>query len=211
MSVAAAVLRQIASGVREIASRAPLRGSLPEDLSNDPLFSLAQQLFFPASGSPRRSVFLVAVDANSRPVALCQNLGSSLAKASGKDVAIVHASNVGSQCPKEPVALSDGVWQISSDSIRPEFGGEDDWKHSPPKQLVSTYEYFLFSASVSDGEFPIFCGLCDAAVLLVKANITRRAAALNAKDVLQRHRVKVIGTILDQRTLPIPESIYRRL
>ena len=58
---------------------------------------------------------------------------------------------------------------------------------------------------------PSLCNLSEAAVLVLTANITRREAALKAKEQLLRQGVTLLGTVLDQRTMPIPESIYRRL
>jgi Mrp family chromosome partitioning ATPase len=58
---------------------------------------------------------------------------------------------------------------------------------------------------------PSLCNLCEAAVLVLTANITRREAAIKAKEQLLRQGVTLLGTVLDQRTMPIAESIYRRL
>lgn len=53
--------------------------------------------------------------------------------------------------------------------------------------------------------------LADAAVLVVEANSTRRIAARKAKEFLERAGVQLIGTILNNRTFPIPEAVYRIL
>ena len=79
------------------------------------------------------------------------------------------------------------------------------------KGLRSAFDYFLLSAAINDSGMPGVCNLCDAAVLVITANITRREAAVKAKEQLLRHGVTLLGMVLDQRTMPIPESIYRRL
>jgi hypothetical protein len=51
----------------------------------------------------------------------------------------------------------------------------------------------------------------DGIVLVLRAGHTRRRAAWQAKQLLQRANARVIGTVLDQRIFPVPEAIYRRL
>ena len=50
----------------------------------------------------------------------------------------------------------------------------------------------------------------DGVVLLVEANATRRETARRLKDMLDAANVKVLGVVLNNRTYPIPEAIYRR-
>lgn len=51
----------------------------------------------------------------------------------------------------------------------------------------------------------------DGVVLVVEANATRRDAARRAKEMLDRANVNLLGVILNNRTFPIPDAIYRRL
>jgi Mrp family chromosome partitioning ATPase len=51
----------------------------------------------------------------------------------------------------------------------------------------------------------------DGAVLVLDADNTRRVAARNAKQTLEAARVPLLGTVLNDRTFPIPEKLYRRL
>jgi Mrp family chromosome partitioning ATPase len=53
--------------------------------------------------------------------------------------------------------------------------------------------------------------LSDGVLLVLEANTTRRAAAQRAKSVLESSQVRLLGTVLSERTFPIPESLYRRL
>jgi Mrp family chromosome partitioning ATPase len=48
-------------------------------------------------------------------------------------------------------------------------------------------------------------------VLVLEANSTRRVAARKAKQALEASSVRVLGTVLNNRTFPIPEKIYRML
>jgi len=51
----------------------------------------------------------------------------------------------------------------------------------------------------------------DGVVLVLEANATRRDAARRVKDNLDAAGVSVLGVVLNNRTFPIPEAIYRRL
>jgi Mrp family chromosome partitioning ATPase len=51
----------------------------------------------------------------------------------------------------------------------------------------------------------------DGVVLVLEANSTRRDTARRVKDNLAAAGVSVLGVVLNNRTFPIPEAIYRRL
>jgi Mrp family chromosome partitioning ATPase len=51
----------------------------------------------------------------------------------------------------------------------------------------------------------------DGVVLVLEANSTRRDTARRAKENLAAAGVSVLGVVLNNRTFPIPEAIYRRL
>ena len=69
--------------------------------------------------------------------------------------------------------------------------------HAPPAALYS--------------ETAIMGRLNDGVALVIEAHRTRRVTAQKAKQVLQAANVKVLGTVLSERTFPIPEAIYRHL
>jgi protein-tyrosine kinase len=50
----------------------------------------------------------------------------------------------------------------------------------------------------------------DGVVLVVEANITRRDTARRVKENLEAANVPVLGVVLNHRTFPIPEALYRR-
>jgi Mrp family chromosome partitioning ATPase len=51
----------------------------------------------------------------------------------------------------------------------------------------------------------------DGVVLVVEANATRRDAARRVKEILDAAGVSLLGVVLNNRTFPVPEAIYRRL
>jgi Mrp family chromosome partitioning ATPase len=51
----------------------------------------------------------------------------------------------------------------------------------------------------------------DGLVLVLEANATRREAAAKVAERLQSMQVNILGAVLNKRTFPIPDSLYRRL
>lgn len=61
------------------------------------------------------------------------------------------------------------------------------------------------------GEAVVLGQMVDGVVIVVSANSTRRATARTAKENLQAAQVRLLGAVLNNRTFPIPEPLYRRL
>ena len=51
----------------------------------------------------------------------------------------------------------------------------------------------------------------DGVILVVEANATRKDAARRVKEMLDAAKINLLGIVLNNRTFPIPEGIYRRL
>ncbi len=80
-------------------------------------------------------------------------------------------------------------------------------------ELRSEFDYVLVdcpSMSASN-ESLLLGGIADGVVLVLKANATRKDRARSAVRDLQTAKIKVLGAVLNQRTFPIPDSIYNKL
>jgi Mrp family chromosome partitioning ATPase len=51
----------------------------------------------------------------------------------------------------------------------------------------------------------------DGIIVVLKANTSRRETARQALQEIQNAKTRVIGAVLNQRTFPIPDSIYKKL
>jgi Mrp family chromosome partitioning ATPase len=71
--------------------------------------------------------------------------------------------------------------------------------------LIAAAPAILFSDAALLGR------LSDGLVLVIEANSTRKEPALKAKESLEAAGVKLLGAVLNNRTFPIPEAIYKRL
>jgi len=81
------------------------------------------------------------------------------------------------------------------------------------RELREQFDYVLIStSSVSRENGAIVVGQrVDGMVLIVEANQVRRDVVLQAKQRLNDAKVQLLGAVLDRRTFPIPESLYRKL
>jgi Mrp family chromosome partitioning ATPase len=71
--------------------------------------------------------------------------------------------------------------------------------------LISAPPVNLYPDAILFGQF------ADGVVLVLKANSTHRAAAMKVKESFEASNVKLLGAVLNDRTFPIPEALYRRL
>jgi capsular exopolysaccharide synthesis family protein len=80
-------------------------------------------------------------------------------------------------------------------------------------ELRKEFDYVLIDcaplSTYSDG---VVAGqLADGLVLVLEANSTRREAAMRVADTLRAAQVKILGAVLNKRSFPIPEPLYRLL
>ena len=80
-------------------------------------------------------------------------------------------------------------------------------------ELRKDFSYILVDAPPINayGDASLFGRMADGLVMVLEANRTRRESAQRAKKILDAAGVTVLGAILNKRTFPIPEFLYRRL
>ncbi len=183
------------------------------------LAQLVRQLFFAASSARPTGIFFAAAGAETDITRFNERIGRTLATISGAPVALVGRSagppammiEDRPRCSTEfwrsaSNQVTDKLWSVSTEAFQTQIeGGRGDGSCELP------FDYVLCGAQVNDSAAPLFSRVCDSAVLVLSANQTRREAALRAKEILTSWNVKLLGAVLDDRTFPIPESIYRRL
>jgi capsular exopolysaccharide synthesis family protein len=82
-----------------------------------------------------------------------------------------------------------------------------------PMELTQRFDYVLFDAGsvLGHAETSMLAPSVDGVVLIVRANRTKREVLAKAEKLVRFSGGKVIGTVLNRRRFPIPESIYKRL
>ena len=101
----------------------------------------------------------------------------------------------GSQVAETPRLLNSESLKLRFAELRKEF----DYV------LVDMPPLNQYADAMAMGQFT------DGIVLVLEANATRKESALKAIETLRAAQVEVLGAILNRRTFPIPESVYRRL
>ena len=191
-----------------------------------PVASLVRQVFFPAAMLQRTHVLFAAADAQTRVSAVCEQVGLALAEMSGATVGIVEAESpsLPFRSIKKAPRNTAGVewWRSYSSQIAKNLWRVPSALMTQQSQVAGSlwipaetgglpFDYVLFAAIVSDSDTPLFCSVCDGALLVLTANRTRKDAALRAKEHLMQCNAELLGTVLDGRTFPVPEAIYQRL
>jgi Mrp family chromosome partitioning ATPase len=80
-------------------------------------------------------------------------------------------------------------------------------------ELRAEFDYVLMDVAPMNicNHTMMFGSLLDGVVLVIKANSSRRDSTREAVQQLRSSNVRVLGAVLNERTFPIPESIYKRL
>jgi Mrp family chromosome partitioning ATPase len=81
------------------------------------------------------------------------------------------------------------------------------------QELREEFDYIIVDAAPLDAgtDSIVLGGLSNGVVLVLKANSSRRDTAAKAVQELHTANVPVRGVVLNRRTFPIPEAIYKHL
>lgn len=107
------------------------------------------------------------------------------------------------------------LWLMTAGSLGQEPNGalNPARVHARISELRSQFDYLLFDtpalAAYSDGV--VISQATDGAILVIGLASTRRESARKVKENLDAARVPMLGVVLNKRTYPIPEALYRRL
>lgn len=199
---------------------------------------LVERVFLlPAKQAPR-VVVLCAVERRGGEVGICARAGQHLAAQTGLPVCLVegdlyspslHAyfgldnlSGVRNAISK-PGSIRDFVRHLDSGNLSllsaggdgedaPTPWNSDAWR-SRMAELRQEYHYVLIVAPpVAQHSDVILLGqAADGVILVLESNLTRRETARAVKQSLEAANVRILGAVLNNRTFPIPESIYKKL
>ncbi|MGA9800808.1 MAG: hypothetical protein WBQ68_17465 [Terriglobales bacterium] len=205
----------------------------PERFGEEQIRSLVRQVFLPGWPKPARQVVFCAVD-DGDVAGICLRVSQVLAAQIPGTVALVEAHlesvrETDDYGPPAPVfrpggfrSMKDSARRVSSHLWRVpremflaenEAGLSVEWLPGRLRELRLEFDYTIVhgppAALCSDAALLGY--LSDGVVLVLEANVTRRAAAQRAVQTLQATNARLLGSVLSKRTFPIPEGIYRRL
>lgn len=220
------------STAAHLRSRRDASRSVPRIHFSPELMGFAQNVFLADGADTPHDVLFCGVDRENESSLICFELGRLLAALSGHSVCLVdgdvHDSRLThrireSRVPSLNDSWCDGctqiepnLWMADADSLDPTHRGvlaEADVLKNKLIELKRSYYFVLINApSVNDrSDAGVLGQIVDATVLVIEANSTRKAAALRAKKALQSMNVRLLGTVLNNRTFPIPEELYSKL
>jgi Mrp family chromosome partitioning ATPase len=201
------------------------------------VIKFVQRVFaFPNSHAPRVVVFSSVQGKGSSEI--CCGAGEALAAQGSRSVCLVDANlrapslhqllGVGkspglADATVKPGPIKDfavriagrDLWLLPPGSLVAEAQGlfASDGLRSRVIELREEFDYVLIDAPpVSSFSDAVLLGqTADGVILVVEANSTRRETARRAKEAFESANVKLLGAILNNRTFPIPEALFRKL
>lgn len=205
--------------------------------AHEEALKLVQRMFvFPNSHSPRAVVFSSVQGNGSSEI--CCRAGEVLAAQGSGSVCLVDANlrapllhellgvrkfpglldaTIKSGPIKDfTVRIADGdLWLLPSGSPDAEAQGPfvSERLRSRIAELRDEFAYVLIDAPAigSNDDAVVLGQMADGVVLVLEANSTRRETARRAKESLESANVTLLGAVLNNRTFPIPEALYRKL
>jgi Mrp family chromosome partitioning ATPase len=111
--------------------------------------------------------------------------------------------------------LSRNLWLLTSGSVSADNNPllTSDRLRSRFQELRAEFDYVLVesAAAALNTDAMVLGQLADGMVLVLEAHATRRDVAQNVKEDLVRANVRMLGTVLNNRTFPVPQTLYSRL
>jgi hypothetical protein len=207
----------------------------PDAFADEQIRGLVRQVFLPGWPKPAHQVVFSAVDPETDISAICMQVGLTLSAQVPGTTCLVEANlnspgleqvveknghdliaNLERSGFRDPSRrLSNELWLVPRNVFLDgnESGLSGAWLQDRLTELRETFDYtVLYGPPAGAGsEAALLASLCDGMVLVVEANSTRRVAALKAKERLYAANARLLGTVLSERTFPIPDMIYRKL
>jgi succinoglycan biosynthesis transport protein ExoP len=210
---------------------AKMRGVRLPKPAHQQMIKLSQRLFLAGPASQQVVVFS-AVEPGNGCTFICARTAEILAADPENSVCLIDANfrspglhhefeGTLKHSPEQEWALTRirgmNLWFLS---YRPSSTGGDeltagglDRFQTTISELRKEFTHVLIDAPPLTGcaDAAILGRMADGLVMVLEANDTRRESAQKAKEMLEANGVQLLGAVLNKRTFPIPEPLYRRL
>jgi|HubBroStandDraft_1064217.scaffolds.fasta_scaffold252326_2 hypothetical protein len=217
---------------QEVASPSSLDWD-PEAFAQDQIRGLVRQLYSVGS-KPSRQVVFSAVDRGTSLSELCQQVAEALSEEArgatclldfttqDRCAAIPEDASFCIRADETPFShfrdrslkITGNLWYMTPQVFLGERGNKVSaaWLRSRLAELQLEFDYLVIQAppAGATNEAALLARMCDGMVLVLQANATRRVSAQRAKERLAAAHVRLLGTVLTERTFPIPQAIYKR-
>jgi capsular exopolysaccharide synthesis family protein len=211
---------------------------LPHQLACSATLGLVQRVFLERTQNPPRMVVFAAVDHGSGCSQIAASVAQNLAANAHGAVCLVEANFRSPALPRmlattndhgltnallEQGSIHSFVTPVCNSSLKLLSSGpiavdspkllQSDRMKMRCAELRERFDFVIVDAPpMARYRDAIALGkLCDGLVLILEAGSTRRKAARVVMQNLRACKIGVLGVVLNKRTFPIPERIYRRL
>jgi hypothetical protein len=198
----------------------------PENFAREQIRGLVRQIFFSSRIPPVKQVVFSATEPQIDIAGICEKVGWALTQETSASIAVVGCEHqfpaIGARDSRRLSPLKARsthiasnlwrVWGVGSLEEGGEFRSTRYWL-SGLSELRGEFEYAVIHgppAGVSS-EAALLGQLADGIVLVLGAHSTRRVTARRVKEMLAAAEVTILGSVLCERTFPIPAGIYQRL
>ena len=207
----------------------------PARFAETQIRSLVRQVFFPGRPKPPRHIVFSPVDENAYAAGICMDVARELATQVPGSVCVVEAnpykpelesvfwrkdrnadaSDIRDSIRSGSQNVSPNLWlaplKLLQGACPERLAGDSLARRLSDFRLEFDYAIFHGPPVGSRSEAALLAHLSDGVALVLQANATRRASALKARETLRAAQARLLGTVLSERTFPIPEKVYRRL
>jgi capsular exopolysaccharide synthesis family protein len=208
-----------------------------DKIAREESLKLVQSVFL-MQGAPHRTVLFAGVDSGGGCSRICVGAADTLARNVSGSVCLVDANFRAPSLPESfgtsnHYGLADALrkegpvrdfakplrpgnlWLLSCGSAASESTGllNSEKMKARLHELREEFDYVLIDAPpLSIYADAVALGqLADGIVLVLEAHATKREAAVRVAENLRAKNVQILGAVLNKRTFPIPESLYRLL
>ena len=224
---------------RRKAKPAPARAYPSMDrFAGDEALRLAQRIFLQQAEEPPKVVVFAGIDHGNGCSRICVDTAAALRTYHLGSVCIVegnfrtpslpdlfgttnHCGLTNALLSGEPIrsfakpVQTEGLWLLSAGALAPDSHGLLNSSRLRVRfdELRREFDYILVDAPPLT-RYPDAIALSRAAdglVMVLEAHSTRRDVARKVTENLRATQVQVLGVVLNKRTFPIPETLYRSL
>jgi len=207
-----------------------------ESFAEEQIRGLVRQLFLSDWPRPGRQIVFTPVDQDTDITSICMRVGQILSMQIAGTTCVVEVAPRGTGveksggngradriCSRPHVSrlrdlccqVSSNLWRLPVDVFLNEDGSglSTMWLRDRLAELRLEFDYTILQGPAAglSSDATLLGRLSDGVVLVLRANTTRRATAQKAKQMLYSANARLLGTVLSERTFPIPEAIYKRL
>jgi hypothetical protein len=208
------------------AAQRPRAGWSAETFAREQLRGLVHQLFLCAQDKRVRHVLFSAVNRETDSSGISQLVGEALALEKVGTVAVMTRAREGVCRPRElwqddrnsgvrglrhaGFRLKENFWLVPGTVEDRGLGMAS--QYAGIADLRREFDFSIVEGPIADShEARTMLPMVDGIVLVVSARHTRKASARNVQRALESANARILGTVLIDRSFPIPENIYRRL